>query len=654
MFELTELLSNEELKKVPYKTNVRFFYIRPEAAGDISFYGQMNLNKTQYFILQQLITFSKKQSCFLTNDFLAYLDNKGVSRSANSFRRIISELTKRKITKINDVFCNGELLTQPKIYSLHSLDESYSYIDTKELEKSTGPKKSLKEIRVLENDMIKGRNLEASDRRLDHRYMPKGAMHRDDIIPPEFMHIAPQRATGKTHSSKTYVTKDARYHIHCKSPEQVVTESALSTLIVVVNIAIAHNAKLLSQKRISKAFELEEFPAHILDILELRGIRDSGQARERIRDQMTSLNETIYYATDLSGKLREQLSNFFGDKIYEQKQFRFFQDLTSNASEMPHFVDDKLKINSNIFFIKLNEAIQGVLTNADYMFALPWELIKVDALLLNFYISLRRWNVANDVYTLDEIRDRMFYENSADNLLRAIEKSMTKNGFALPLNAEADYNLCGYYIRRSFNQEGEKQLHIICNKEEMIGKSGAHYNKNLGERNAPTLPNPIVVKTADEVRIESKIEISLVEFKKRHIDPKSNRARQYRKIIIGNDIHGLTYYCDESRCNLLATLVDNSLQCGFEFALTMVKTIKNELLPLNFSGTEISKEAFDTFVSYINSKSSLEITSIMILEQAKNYRSKKINHLANGDFEELLSDYQQYLADPLSNLPQIA
>ncbi|EOA8958790.1 replication initiator protein RctB domain-containing protein [Vibrio harveyi] len=601
-------------------------------------YDSIKLSESQRTILNQLLLASASTKALLMSSFLSSLKEKGIKYAPQTFRRIISELRQKKILMEEPLTHLGEAMPQAKIICFSPLKECIKLRDEEELKRLNSLTSSEKRSKDIEsqNKSLDARNMSRELRRMDNKYLSKGAIYVEDVIPPEVHEISPARPNGLTHSGKTYNSHGGggSYQFEASSTTQIPTENAISTLIVLINLAVAYNSKMISQGRFDQPFEESEFPAHILDILNVKGIKDSGQARERIREHIFWISETFYYITDLDGVFKNE--NL--DHIYQQRRFQFFSDITSNADEAPSVIDGRAIIKPNLYFLTFNSIIEKILKEADTFFTIPWELMKADTLVLFFYMHLRRKQVSSEVFDIDMLREQMSYEGPLAVFKEKLESGFIDAKLVAKKENNFDFNIGGYHITNKVSQNGTLQYKIICDEEEMITLSGARFNKAKGKLNAPTIPNPL--KTASELKLSINRKNKTSDFVNNFVIPESQRSKLFRAINLGNDqIYGITKYDSPEYREMLVELIVQKTNLAREETISVLDSLHSSINFLSYKDLIITPEDFKSFSHYLTQAIGVNYRNLEILYIVRGYRKKKLTLWLEKDYSQLAIDF---------------
>lgn len=632
--EISEIIPNE-FDEIRVNSNLRILKFGGSQIKFAEFYNSLMLNPSQKVVMSSLLLLSEECNAITVKSFNQHLISKNITFQPNTLRRIFQELRDKCILKEEDVYHKGKLLKNCKAMVLCDQMEASAF-DINLRAKKASNKRNDKRKTDLQSQrtLLSQRGLSETDKIVDNDYLPAGVMYSRGLFPEEILHMSPLKATGATKISRRYASKGGGdFHIEAKSVDQVTTQAALATGLVIVMIAIAHNNKMLTQRRFKEAFEEKEFPCSIADIIKLRGMSDGGTSRKMIRDHINWLRETIYKITDLDGVAGfEDLK-----RTFRTTDFQFFSQVTSNADEAPVINGTTAEVTPNLFFIRLHDSLIEELSRPEshHFFSLPWKMLSAEPLPLSLYISLRAGRVENEVMLLEDLKSRMHYEGRVDAFQEDLESDLMKADFHVDAR-EADFNLCGYYITKSLNQAGQTQYRIVCDTVEMINSSGATYNPSKGKQNAPTLQNPLLSKTVSELKFAA----HAGHFQKSFVTPNTQRSTQIKQLMLSSGLYDVTFYDDEERCQEVAQAIQLTIGGEFSRACGLVDSLKGQLQPLGYQECIVTPELFNALVERVSDERGEDVANAMIVGRARHYRRKKVVAWISGDFDSILEDFK--------------
>ncbi|WP_318493622.1 replication initiator protein RctB domain-containing protein [Photobacterium leiognathi] len=633
--EISELLPNE-YKSLNLRSKLRLFKFNGNEIDDFFvLINQLSLSKTVFNVVCQLLILSKDQKVITFSSFTDYLPKHGIKVSGSSLRRIVKELRDKQILRDEPVYHENELLKNIAVVTFTDPKQAIAHHDQALVQKTLDKLNRTTDLKTQKESLTR-RNLELADARLDKNYLTPGVIFSNAIVPKEIHSISPSQARGQRHMGETFRNKSGAYHVESAAPDQVATKEAIATFLVTLNLAIAYNSKMITLRRFGQPFEQPEFPAHIVDILSLRGLKDGGRSREAIRKQIECLRTTIYKITSLSGFQGHNLEKFFN-----QEDFQFYTKVTSNADEAPRVVNNRSQLKPNLYFLTLSRDIEKELKAQKLFFVLPWVLMKVDSIVLFLYIYLRRNKIQDEVLLLGRLKDEMFYEGDVKKLDNVLSSELDKSGFRNNnLDEDYDYNLCGYYLTKSSCPDGNIQYRVKCNEREMIESTGSIFREHKGN-NAPTLINPIQCNTSSEIKMALSNQLAFNVFKDTYVTDDSKRSKLYKNIHTRSGVASLTltYYDNESVRSKIVTILANELNCSDHYMKQIIERLSLELNPLKFKDRYIDKELFNEFMEYLKSNNVELVSHYSIISKASKYRSAKIQSWLNRDFKILLGDF---------------
>ncbi len=632
LHEISDLLPND-YQNEKLNSHLKLVKFSGSEIKSIDFYDNLSLNPSQKVVLSSLLLLSVDNHAMTLKKISTHLESQKISFGTQStLRRIFQEFRKLQILREEDVYHNGVLLPRCKVMVFcDEFETSAADINRKALKAggATTNQKRKKDM-LSQSEALERRNLSETDKSVDSKFLPDGVMYSRGLFPDEIRRMSPIKATGTKKIGHNFPTNGGEFHIEARSIDQVSTQGALATGLVIMMIAIAHNNKMLTQGRFKKAFEEKEVPCYIGDIVRLRGMKDGGTSRKMIRDHINWLRETIYKVTDLEG-----VSGFDDlKKTFRTDDFQFFSQVSSNADEAPRIVGTSAEVKANLFFIKLHDSIIAELSREDkrHFFSLPWKMLTAEPLVLALYIGLRSARVENEVMDLEDLKNSMHFDGKVELFEAQLESDLLKADFNLHAKG-ADFNLCGYYITKSINLDGKPQFRITCDTKEMISMSGAKYNE--GKANAPTIQNPLLSKTVTELKFATRSG----HFQKTFVSPSTQRSTQLKEVLLDGGKVTVTFYDDDDRCLEVADAIKKQVGGGESQAAALVDSLRAQLQPIGYQDSVISPKLFREFADYLSDRLGYEITNAAIVQRARNYRKKKILAWYDRDFNSLFEDF---------------
>ncbi|MFS1430143.1 hypothetical protein LMH73_024280, partial [Vibrio splendidus] len=237
---------------------------------------------------------------------------------------------------------------------------------------------------------------------------------------------------------------------------------------------------------------------------------------------------------------------------------------------------------------------------------------------------------------------QMYYVSSTNKLhglLKArLDESYVADSSVLDNEKGAfTYNLCGYYIKFSVNQDGDRTIYVHCDHQEMIISSGAHYNPRLQDKNAPTLPNPLYIEasTVEEIQLKEAAKTIVVTLTQLYMDESTKRALQYRSLHIGDRVLDITIYTSESNLEDMATYASAIFNAPEDVIDRSLQIIKDSLKPLGYGEFMIDERTFNDMLSYLKTHHQITLQPIELINLTKLFRLSNMQRWFNGDYEHI-------------------
>ena len=228
--------------------------------------------------------------------------------------------------------------------------------------------------------------------------------------------------------------------------------------------------------------------------MSLRGKKDSGPARDSIRDSIDRIEFTDFQLHELTGRwLSENMPEGF-----KSDRFRFLARTITASEEAPtEGADGEIRIKPNLYILVWEPSFYEELLTRDYFFLFPPEILKQHTLVFQLYSFFRSRMVRRhtDCMLLSELNQKLArnieWRRFSMDLIRELKRLSDGKG----TEALFVVNLWGYHLTIETMIENGKvmdyQIDIKCDVEEVLRYSRAR-TTNAGKRNmAPTLPNPL-------------------------------------------------------------------------------------------------------------------------------------------------------------------
>ena len=305
--------------------------------------------------------------------------------------------------------------------------------------------------------------------------------------------LAPPR-TRKSYQKSMVSISGTKAVIETRSSKNIMTVDDLMTLFALFTLTVQYHDHHKDQYHMDAAHVPNKTPLYITDILSLRGKKDSGPARDSIRDSIDRIEFTDFQLHELTGRwLSENMPEGF-----KSDRFRFLARTITASEEAPtEGADGEIRIKPNLYILVWEPSFYEELLTRDYFFLFPPEILKQHTLVFQLYSFFRSRMVRKhtDCMLLSELNQKLarniewrrFSMDLIRELKRLSDGKGTEDLFVV--------NLWGYHLTIETMIENGKvmdyQIDIKCDVEEVLRYSRAR-TTNAGKRNmAPTLPNPL-------------------------------------------------------------------------------------------------------------------------------------------------------------------
>ncbi|BCN26837.1 replication initiator protein RctB domain-containing protein [Vibrio alfacsensis] len=305
--------------------------------------------------------------------------------------------------------------------------------------------------------------------------------------------LAPPR-TRKSYQKSMVSISGTKAVIETRSSKNIMTVDDLMTLFALFTLTVQYHDHHKDQYQMDSVHVPNKTPLYITDILSLRGKKDSGPARDSIRDSIDRIEFTDFQLHELTGRwLSENMPEGF-----KSDRFRFIARTITASEEAPvEGADGEIRIKPNLYILVWEPSFYEELLTRDYFFLFPPEILKQHTLVFQLYSYFRSRMVRRhtDCMLLSELNQKLarniewrrFSMDLIRELKRLSDGKGTEDLFVV--------NLWGYHLTIETIIENGKvmdyQVDIKCDVEEVLRYSRAR-TTNAGKRNmAPTLPNPL-------------------------------------------------------------------------------------------------------------------------------------------------------------------
>lgn len=344
--------------------------------------------------------------------------------------------------------------------------------------------------------------------------------------------LAPPR-TRKSYQKSMVSISGTRAVIETRSSKNIMTVDDLMTLFALFTLTVQYHDHHQDDYHLDAKPTPNKTPLYITDILSLRGKKDSGPARDSIRDSIDRIEFTDFQLHELTGRwLSENMPEGF-----KSDRFRFLARTITASEEAPtEGSDGEIRIKPNLYILVWEPSFYEELMTRDYFFLFPPEILRQHTLVFQLY-SYFRTRMARrhtDSMLLSELNQKLarniewrrFSMDLVRELKRLSEGKKSDDLFVV--------NLWGYHLTIETIEEKGKptdyQVDIKCDVEEVLRYSRAR-TTNAGKRNmAPTLPNPLRNEMVSKQKLEELSEIIDGEFEPIQRKSPSPRGKLGRRV----------------------------------------------------------------------------------------------------------------------------
>ncbi|NGZ13729.1 DUF3346 domain-containing protein [Vibrio aestuarianus] len=346
--------------------------------------------------------------------------------------------------------------------------------------------------------------------------------------------LAPPR-TRKSYQKSMVSISGTRAIIETRSSKNIMTVDDLMTLFALFTLTVQYHDHHQEDYQLNTTHTPNKTPLYITDILSLRGKKDSGPARDSIRDSIDRIEFTDFQLHELTGRwLSENMPEGF-----KSDRFRFIARTITASEEAPtEGADGEIRIKPNLYILVWEPSFYEELLTRDYFFLFPPEILKQHTLVFQLYsyFRSRMSRRHTDSMLLSELNQKLGrnieWRRFSMDLIRELKRLSEGKG-----NDEIFIvNLWGYHLTVTAITEKNKitdyQVDIKCDVEEVLRYSRAR-TTNAGKRNmAPTLPNPLRNEIVSKQKLEELAEIIDGEFEpiqRKAPSPKGKLGRRVKQ-----------------------------------------------------------------------------------------------------------------------------
>lgn len=344
--------------------------------------------------------------------------------------------------------------------------------------------------------------------------------------------LAPPR-TRKSYQKSMVSISGSRAIIETRSSKNIMTVDDLMTLFALFTLTVQYHEHHQDDYHINAQQTPNKTPLYITDILSMRGKKDSGPARDSIRESIDRIEFTDFQLHELAGRwLSENMPEGF-----KSDRFRFLARTITASEEAPsEDASGEIRIKPNLYILVWEPSFYEELLTKDYFFLFPPEILKQHTLVFQLYsfFRSRMSRRFTDSLLLSELNQKLArnieWRKFSSELIRELKK-LSKDDSTDTLFT---VNLWGYHLVISEIETKGKisdyLLDIKCNVEEVLRYSRAR-TTNAGKRNmAPTLPNPLRNELVSKQKLDELAEIIDGEFEPIQRKPSKSGGRLGRRV----------------------------------------------------------------------------------------------------------------------------
>ncbi|MGF1909434.1 DUF3346 domain-containing protein [Vibrio kasasachensis] len=459
--------------------------------------------------------------------------------------------------------------------------------------------------------------------------------------------LAPPR-TRKSYQKSMVSISGTRAVIETRSSKNIMTVDDLMTLFALFTLTVQYHDHHQHQYQLDAKHVPNKTPLYITDILSLRGKKDSGPARDSIRDSIDRIEFTDFQLHELTGRwLSENMPEGF-----KSDRFRFIARTITASEEAPtEGADGEIRIKPNLYILVWEPSFYEELLTRDYFFLFPPEILKQHTLVFQLYsyFRSRMSRRHTDVMLLSELNQKLArnieWRRFSMDLIRELKRLSDGKG--------ADelfvVNLWGYHLTITTVSEKDKikdyQVDIKCDVEEVLRYSRAR-TTNAGKRNmAPTLPNPLRNEMVTRQQLDELSQIIDGEFEpiqRKERSPKGHLGRRVKQ-----RKHLVEINADEITITLSKYTSEEALERSIAALAAMTghsqgsireecQELVDKLDWLRVDQTPIPYETLSKMIELYNSQSINKHLSIERLIAGLAVRRKVCKQVMDGHLDEMV------------------
>ncbi|MGR5448647.1 replication initiator protein RctB domain-containing protein [Vibrio sp. PNB22_3_1] len=490
----------------------------------------------------------------------------------------------------------------------------------------------------------------------DRKYALPCIPNVDKLIPPVLWHVAHARDGNHNTSTKAEVVNNQT--VVLKGHNKVFTHSSLKTALLLFNLAIAYNAKMLATRIFTRPFEEDRIPIYTKDILAFKA-SDSAPMRERVASDIDIVSNTTINIHDLTSQYCETEE---ADKFLK-RDFRIIESVWT-LSDKAYDIDnpDKQVKYSTQYFIRFSKEVQKILSEEKIFKALPIDLLNANVLLVTLYLHLRSTYTTKKIISLNEIKNNLGFSGTDVSLEnRLIKQLMTKYMHLdkKKRNFESDdenyqFNLFGYYINfitipvKGVGARAKTKLkhamEIYCDERTMVTDSGASWNSRIGALNAPTVFNPISGYQTQNIELAESVkrEDTIAMIESRYTRGKrSALPRRHLKLYLTAKPVIITHYTRKEDLKRCASFICTEIMKDVEVVLAALIHIQARLKAISYGDFTITVDEVERLKNHLANDKNLRISNEDIVLLTRSYRIKRLSQWKAGDYSQITPEIEK-------------
>ncbi|MCY9872336.1 replication initiator protein RctB domain-containing protein [Vibrio barjaei] len=595
-------------------------------------------------LLSASIDYSDGRKNFYTQaEFADHMGEQGNSINKDTLRKCIQSFIKKNILQVSTLRNNGSVNKNWKFYTLNDKSKIAAHSTRLKLENLTKTSPSdqrkldleaqEKLLRTLNHTNVELVREAATFKKNDS----EGIIFNKGAIPAAIWLTAPTNIHKRkpvTYIREQFSTNNAgTYTLEAKAPTHVCTKRALTTGLMLITMAITYNVKMLASGQFQTPFEQSEVPIFLKDLASLKG-KDGSNIRVALRTDIMQLRETIYVKSDIDGPF----------DLFGTEDFQFLISVTSNSEEKPYLEGGEVKSNANFYIIQFHPALQKALTDDRSLFSLPWDLASQDIILVCLYMFFRYRHVKTNSFKASDLTKAVYFNETNNSRWEKIVKKLEKYRVD---DKNHDFDLYGYEI--TINNEDASDLSDItvkvnCNHEEMIRHTGANYNAKLGNKNSPTLSNPLsYLDNKSSVIEQARLKEVHTKLMSTHLIDSTSRRFHYRTFAFGPTTLNITVYDTPEHTKATAQFLSKQFNLNPQMSLDVIELVKKNLREVRDTRDgvmyKVTANDFNALKRSIENNVGHDIDQIDLLHYVNKFNKKRILLTKNGPHDLLIEDY---------------